>query len=48
MELPGARRPSWARRLGWLVLIWTASVAALGVAAALLRALMGLAGLTTG
>lgn len=32
-------------RLGWLVLLWAAGVAALGVAALLLRQLMGLAGL---
>lgn len=35
---PGAR--GWLRRLGWLVLIWTASVAALGGAAYGLRLLM--------
>lgn len=28
----------WWRRLGWLVLIWAASVAALGIVAAILRA----------
>lgn len=39
------RRP-WFRRLGWLVLIWAASIAALAVVAALFRMLMGLAGLT--
>ncbi|MEJ1974716.1 MAG: DUF2474 domain-containing protein [Acetobacteraceae bacterium] len=37
----------WLRRVGWLVLIWAASVAALGVAAYALRLLMGLAGMTT-
>ncbi len=36
----------WVRRLGWLVLIWTASVIALALVAALLRVLMNLAGLT--
>ena len=36
----------WLRRIGWLVLIWGLSVAALAVVAMLLRALMGLAGLT--
>jgi hypothetical protein len=30
----------WLRRVGWLVLIWLASVAALGVAAWLLRLVM--------
>jgi Protein of unknown function (DUF2474) len=38
---------SWPRRVGWLVLIWAASVTALGVVAALFRILMNLAGLTT-
>lgn len=42
----GAGR-SWLRRVGWLVLIWAASVAALGVVALLFRGLMSLAGLTT-
>ena len=30
------QRPLWAR-LGWMILIWTASVLALGAVAALLR-----------
>ncbi|WP_271899501.1 DUF2474 family protein [Candidatus Phyllobacterium onerii] len=34
------------RRLGWLVLIWAASVAALAVVAGLFRVLMSIAGLT--
>ncbi len=38
--------PSRLRRLGWLVLIWTASVLALAVVAALFRVFMNLAGLT--
>ncbi|MBO3275145.1 DUF2474 domain-containing protein [Pseudomonas schmalbachii] len=33
------------KRLGWLVLIWTASVLALGAAAWLMRLLMSAAGL---
>jgi Protein of unknown function (DUF2474) len=37
----------WLRRIGWLVLIWSASVAALGVAAFALRLLMSAAGMTT-
>ena len=37
---------SWLRRVGWLVLIWAASVAALGVVAGLFRLLMSVAGLT--
>jgi hypothetical protein len=42
-----ARKP-WLRRIGWLVLIWTASVAALGVVALILHGLMSLAGLAAG
>jgi len=38
---------SWPRRVGWLVLIWAASVATLAVVAALFRIAMNLAGLTT-
>jgi hypothetical protein len=38
-------RVPWLRRLGWLVLIWGASIAALAVVATLLRILMGFAGL---
>jgi hypothetical protein len=37
---------SWAKRIGWLLLIWCASVAALGVAAMGLRLLMGLLGMS--
>jgi Protein of unknown function (DUF2474) len=48
----GVRSPSdrrnWPYRVGWLVLIWTASVAALGIVALSLRAIMSVAGLTTG
>jgi len=36
----------WLRRVGWLVLIWAASVLALGVVAGLFRVVMNLAGLT--
>jgi hypothetical protein len=38
---------SWPRRVGWFVMIWAASVAALAVVAALFRMAMNLAGLTT-
>jgi len=38
---------SWPRRLGWLILIWIASVAALAIVAALFRVLMNAAGLTS-
>lgn len=37
---------SWPRRIGWLVLIWTASIAVLAAVALLFRVLMGAAGLT--
>lgn len=36
---------SLARRLGWLVLLWLASVASLGVVALLIRLLMHAAGM---
>jgi Protein of unknown function (DUF2474) len=36
----------WGRRVLWLIAIWSASVAALGVVALAMRGLMGLAGLT--
>jgi Protein of unknown function (DUF2474) len=35
----------WLQRVGWLVLIWTGSVAALAVVAVLFRLLMNMAGL---
>jgi hypothetical protein len=37
---------SWTRRIGWLILIWIASVTALAVVATLFRILMNAAGLT--
>jgi hypothetical protein len=43
---PSAGAPTWLRRGGWLVLIWAASVLALGVVAGLFRVVMNLAGLT--
>src|SRR6267378_5163045 len=43
---PSAVAPTWLQRVGWLVLIWTASVLALGVVAGLFRVVMNLAGLT--
>ena len=36
----------WPRRVGWLVLIWIASVGALTIVAILFRLLMNMAGLT--
>ena len=41
---PHARK--WLSRLGWLLLIWVGSVAALGAAAWLMRGLMRAGGLT--
>lgn len=35
-------------RVGWLVLIWAASVAALGIVALVFRLIVSAAGLTTG
>ncbi|MFI7855920.1 DUF2474 domain-containing protein [Pseudomonas promysalinigenes] len=40
------KKPLW-QRLGWLVLIWALSVAALGLAAWVMRLFMAAAGLTT-
>jgi len=40
------KQPFW-KRLGWLVLIWTASVLALGVVSYLLRLFMQAAGMST-
>ncbi|HEY3655330.1 MAG TPA: DUF2474 domain-containing protein [Steroidobacteraceae bacterium] len=37
---------TWLRRAGWLVLIWAASVLALGIVASVFRALMMFAGMT--
>ncbi|MGE8548662.1 MAG: DUF2474 domain-containing protein [Alcaligenes sp.] len=42
------RRSGLLRRLGWLVLIWACSVAALGVVALIIRMLMRLAGMHPG
>jgi hypothetical protein len=36
----------WARRVGWLALIWAASVAALALVALLIRMAMHAAGMT--
>lgn len=46
MEPGGGPSPRWGRRLGWMALIWAASVAALAAAAMVFRLLMSLAGLT--
>ncbi len=37
----------WGRRVLWLVMIWSASVLALGIVALAMRGLMNLAGLTS-
>lgn len=42
---PGNNR--W-KRIGWFLLIWACSVAALGIAAFAMRMLMRVAGLTAG
>lgn len=47
-NLPSRGVLLWVRRLGWLLLLWTISVLALGGIAWLLRIVMGLAGLTAG
>jgi hypothetical protein len=36
----------FGRQLGWLIVIWTASVAALGLVALMFRLLMSAAGMT--
>jgi hypothetical protein len=47
MASPSGTGPAlWVRRVGWLILIWTLSVAALAVVAVLLRAFMNFAGLS--
>ncbi|WJR80304.1 DUF2474 domain-containing protein [Bradyrhizobium sp. NP1] len=43
---PSVGAQTWLRRVGWLVLIWAASVLALGAVAGFFRVLMNLAGLT--
>lgn len=43
--VPKPRR--FLSRLGWLVLIWCCSVAALGVVALIMRVLMKFAGMST-
>jgi hypothetical protein len=40
--------PSWLARVGWLVLIWSLSVLALGVVAVTMHGMMNLAGLKAG
>ena len=42
---PASKQPAGLKRLAWFVVIWAASVAALGVVAYLLRLLMNGLGL---
>ena len=42
-----SRRRPWGRRLAWLVLIWSASVAALALVALLIKLVMRAVGMTT-
>jgi len=46
MRAPATSRSRWVRRMLWLLAIWAASVAVLGLVAWALRLLMGLAGMT--
>ncbi|SCW68719.1 Protein of unknown function [Sphingobium faniae] len=46
MKPGGASRRLWLRRIGWLIFIWAASIAALAVVAMAVRGLMNLAGMT--
>ena len=46
MASDGQDRKLWPRRIGWLVLIWIASVGVLAIVAVLFRLLMNMAGLT--
>jgi hypothetical protein len=47
MAPPSASRHApWWKKLGWLILIWSASVLALAVCAWLLKMLMHVAGMT--
>ena len=43
--MPHSAMAAWWKKLAWLILIWAAGVAALGVVAWLLRWLMQAAGL---
>jgi Protein of unknown function (DUF2474) len=44
--LPSRQPRLWFPRIGWLVLIWGASVAALALVAIIFRVVMKLAGMT--
>lgn len=49
MAAPSGSGPHapWWKKLGWLILIWSASVAALAVFAGLLKIVMHAAGMST-
>lgn len=40
-------KAGWMRRFGWLILIWCASVAALGIAALVLKMIMRAIGMSS-
>lgn len=42
----GDEKPSWLRRIGWMVLLWAAGVATVGLVAIVIRIVMTAAGLT--
>jgi hypothetical protein len=44
-QAEGTGRPSWPKRIGWLLVLWAAGVLALGLVAGLLRVVMTAAGL---
>jgi hypothetical protein len=46
MKLRSGSAPNWVYRVGWMILIWLASVLALGIVAMLFRVLMRAAGMT--
>jgi hypothetical protein len=46
METAARVNKPWLRRVGWMILIWAASVATLGLVALLFRILMAATGLT--
>ena len=46
MIRPYSARGKWLSRVGWLLLIWMISIAALGVMAMILRAIMSVTGMT--
>jgi uncharacterized protein DUF2474 len=43
---PRSASRKWLRRVGWLILIWVTSIAAVGTVALVLRAIMSVTGMT--